>query len=97
MKEIALSRADPKKIERIGALRREITIINSEIENLSKGGKSLEVIAKLSAISRADRESSAASEASYSIKRVADAFSTALGSECRILKGEELLGLIEGL
>ncbi len=95
MKEILLARLDSGKQDRINALKREIDILGTEIQNVRKGGKALDVILKLCAFGSSVNGTGAARESSAGIKRVADAFSSALGMDYEILRGEELLNFIE--
>lgn len=95
MKEISISRMDQKKQDRMNALKREIDILDSEIENVRKGGKALEVVMKLGALASSESRAEAARESSASIRHIADAFSASLGLGYEILKGEELLAFIE--
>ncbi len=95
MKEIALSRLDQKKQDSVNAVRREIDIVSTELENIRKGGKALEVVMKLCASAESENEAQAARESSSGIRHVSDAFSASLGLDYRILRGEELLGFFE--
>lgn len=95
MKEIVLSRLEPKHQDRINGLRREIDILSTEIQSIRKGGKALDVIVKLSSFGSAENEVEASREAANSIKHIADSFSAALGVEYELLKGEELLDFLE--
>ncbi len=95
MKEISLSRIDPKQQDKINALRREIDILGVEIENITKSGKALDVIVKLSSFAKSEVEAEASRESAASIRHIADAFSASLGMDYEILRGEELLGFLE--
>lgn len=95
MKEITLSRIDSKHQDKINALKREIDILAAEIQNIRKSGKALEVLAKIISFGNSENEAEAAREASKNIKRIADSFSAALGVDYKIIKGEELLNVLE--
>lgn len=95
MKEIALSRMAQGRRDRANALRREIDILNADMESIREGGKALEVLMHLSTQSSSHDPRDAARESSSSIRKVADAFSAALGVDYEVLSGEELLGFVE--
>lgn len=95
MKEILLSRTDTRQYAKANELRREIGILDSDIENIRKGGKALDVIISISSFSRSESESEAAIESADSLRRVVDAFSAAFSIEYRILNGEKLLDFLE--
>ncbi len=91
VKEISLSRINPKMYNKINQAKKEIEIIEKEIKNIIGGSKSLEVSVKLRAVKRSAERLEAESEPAKSIVRIANAFCTNLGLEYRILSGEELL------
>ncbi len=95
MKEIALSRIDQKKQDRINALRREIDIIAAEIEGVVRSGKALEVVMVIRSYADSESRSAAGGESARRIKHIADAFSAGLGLEYEVLNGEALLGFVE--
>jgi hypothetical protein len=91
VKEIALSRIDPKMYNKINQVKKEIEIIEKEMANILGGSKSLEVSIRLKAIKSSSDRVEAELEPTKSIIRIANAFCTNLGLEYRILSGEELL------
>lgn len=95
MKEILLSRLGSGNYDKINALKREIAVLDGELESIRKGGKALDVIIKLSSYSRSLSEGQASREASEVLKRIAEAFSGSLSLDYRVLQGEELLNFVE--
>lgn len=95
MKEIELDRMTPANRNKAGVLRRELEVIGSEIESLKASEKSLEVLMSVTSIALSESEYQALLEASAGIRRVADAFSSASGTNYEILKGERLSEFLE--
>ena len=91
MKEIQLSRTNPKMYNKINQIRKELEVIGKEISNITKGDKSLEVIVKLKAIKASGDRMEAELEPPKIIVRIANTFATSLGLEYKVLSGEELL------
>ncbi len=91
MKEIHLSRVNPKTYNKANQIRKELEIINKEIANITKGDKSLEIIVKLKSIKASKDRIEAELEPPKSLARIANAFCTALGLDYRMLSGEELM------
>ena len=90
MKEIALTRSDQKSYDKLNAIKRQINLINGEIENLSSG-KSFQFEMKIKSICTADNQSEAEFSSSKGIEALANKFSAALGVDFQILNGERLL------
>ena len=95
MKEILLARTDQKRYDRANELKREISVLESDIESINRSGKALDVIVGISSFSRSASEAEAAMESASSLRRVVDAFSAAFSIEYRILGGESLLDFLE--
>ncbi len=93
MKEISLSRLDSRKYDRSNQLKREIQLIESDIETISKGGSAFDTVVKLKAMSTADSEAEAARQSLRSLERICDSFLAATKLGYDIIKGEELLAL----
>ncbi|MDE1768434.1 MAG: hypothetical protein KGH64_03590 [Candidatus Micrarchaeota archaeon] len=91
MKEIYLSRLKPNSYDKINSIRRQIEVIDSEMSNIIKSGKSFQVLMKIKAISKSDNEYESELAASKSIEMLANKFSASIGLDYQILKGEELL------
>jgi hypothetical protein len=89
-KEIEISRADPKKYDKANCLRRELEIIESDIKSV-RSQKPLALSLKLKTFASLPDESDAATETSQNIERLANSFSSSLGFEHEILKGERLI------
>ena len=94
VKEISLSRIEPKMYNKINQVKKEIEVIEKEMANITSGGRSLEVSIKVKAIKNSTERMEAESEPPRSIIRIANAFCTNLGLDYRILAGEELLASI---
>lgn len=90
LKEIEIGRSDQKKYEKISALRRELSVIESEVRSM-RGQKMLALAIKLKAFSSAGDEFEASREACRNMEQLASAFSSSLGLEFEILRGEKLL------
>ncbi|MEM0094973.1 MAG: hypothetical protein QXT36_01885 [Candidatus Micrarchaeaceae archaeon] len=90
MREIELANADPSDYEKISALRRELSLINSTLNSiaLSKPITSRMVIRSFA---KSRYESEAATNSYTQLKHIAELFSSAIGTSARILEGEELL------
>lgn len=93
-KEIEIARSDPKKYDKVNGLRRELSLIESDIRNI-RGNKLLALILKLKTFARSESEFEAAREATRNAERIASAFSSALGVESELLRGEQLLSELE--
>ncbi|MGA3020877.1 MAG: hypothetical protein ABSD68_02930 [Candidatus Micrarchaeales archaeon] len=89
-KEIEIARADPKKYDKTNCLRRELEIIESDIKSI-RSQKPLALSLKLKTFASSSDESDAATETSQNIERLASSFSSSLGFEHEILKGERLM------
>ncbi len=94
LKEIELARTDPKKQDRINGLRRELSTIESEIRSV-RGEKLLSLSMCLKTFARSQSGIDAAREASRNAGIMADSFSSMLGFEHEVLKGEALLQELE--
>ena len=94
VKEISLSRIEPKMYNKINQVKKEIEVIEKEMANITGGGRSLEVSIKVKAIKNSTERIEAEGEPPRSIIRIANAFCTNLGLDYRILTGEELLANI---
>lgn len=90
MKEIEVTRSDPQKLDRINALKRELSVIEGEIKNL-KEEKPLSIEAKVRTFGISKSDIEAASESERNAGRLASAFAAMLGFEYEHLKGEALL------
>jgi hypothetical protein len=96
MKEILLSRTDPKKHDKVNSLKREIDILESEISSIRTGGRALDMFIRVFAFANSGSEIEASREAYSNIMQIGDSFSAALGVKYEIANGEELVNLIEG-
>jgi hypothetical protein len=90
LKEIEISRADPKKYDKANCLRRELGVIEGDIRSI-RGQKPLAMAIRLKTFASSRDENDATIESSQNMERIASAFSSSLGFEHEILKGERLL------
>ncbi len=91
MKEIGLAKLDAQKYDRSNQIKREIMVIESEMESIRRSGKAFDAVVQLKALSMAESEASAAAQSLRSMERICDAFLTATKLSYEIIKGEELL------
>ncbi len=94
VKEIALSRLKPNSYDKVNNIRRQIEAVDNEITNLKSSGKSFDVEIQLKAISNSENEYEAEIDAAKSIEILANKFSSSIGVDYEILKGEELMNFI---
>ncbi len=90
MKEIEITRSDPKKYDRANSLRRELGVIESEIRGIG-GQKPLTLLVSLKCFARGQGELEASRESLRNVEQLAGTFSSALGFEYEIMKGEALI------
>ncbi|MEM3208844.1 MAG: hypothetical protein QW046_04170 [Candidatus Micrarchaeaceae archaeon] len=90
MKEIEISNADPGDYEKISALRRELSVINSALSSIA-GSKPIASRMLLKSFAKSRYEAEAARDSYSQLRHIAELFSSALGTSARILEGEELL------
>ncbi len=90
LKEIEIARCDAKKYDRVNGLRRELSIIESEIRSM-RGQKMLTLALKLKTFCTAGSSFEAARGSASNAEKLASAFSSSLGFECEMLRGERLL------
>lgn len=91
MKEIGLTKIKDKKQDKINFIKREIEILNSEIESIRSSGKSFDVSILIKAFSTSNNEGEAVINSFKTLQRIADTFSASLKLEYEIVKGERLL------
>ena len=96
MKEILLSRTDPGKHDKVNSLKREIDILESEINSIRSGGRALDMFIRVFAFVNSGSEIEASREAYSNIMQIGDSFSAALGVKYEIASGEKLVNLIQG-
>jgi len=87
LKEIEITRSDAKKYDRISNLKRELSVIEGEIRTI-RGQNPLAFSLRLKCFASARNENDAIRESSRNATQLASAFSSALGFEYEILKGE---------
>ena len=90
LKEIEISRLDPKKYDKANCLRRELGVIEGDIRNI-RGQKPLAMAIRLKTFASSRDEADATAESSQNLERIASAFASSLGFEHETLKGERLL------
>ncbi len=90
MKEISLSRLDAVKYDRANQMRREIQVIESEMDSIRKSGKAFDTRVRLKARATAESEAEAARQSLRSLERICDSFLAATKLGYDIVKGEEL-------
>lgn len=89
LKEIEISRCDIKKYDKVNGLRRELSVIESEIRGI-RGQKMLAIELKLKTFHTAGSSFEAARGSASNAEKIANAFESSLGFECEMLKGELL-------
>ena len=92
--EIEIARSDPKKYDRINVLRRELSVMEDEIRSV-RGERLFATKIKLKTFARSQSDFEAALETSRNANRIASSFSSVLGFEHEVLKGERLLNELE--
>jgi hypothetical protein len=90
MKEIEITRSDISKYDRISKLKRELSAIEGEIRGFRER-RPLVVEARLRTFWLGQNEMEAARESEKNIEQLSGTFSSMLGFEYEILKGENLL------
>ncbi len=90
MKEIEITRSDGGKYDKVNKLKRELSVIESEIKGFRERTP-LAVEAKVKAFWLGQNEAEAARESEKNIEQLSGMFSSMLGFEYEILKGESLL------
>lgn len=93
MREISLSRVSPQKYARANQLKREIQLIESEMNAIRASGKAFDTRIRLKAMATAESEPEAARRSLRSLERICDAFIAATRLNYEIIKGEDLLRL----
>ena len=93
MKEIQLANEKPNSKE-LGRLKREISIIESEINAINSGGNPFNVEFKIKCHAASTSLIEAATISQRNAELVANLFATSLNVGYRLLKGEELLSAI---
>jgi len=93
MKEIQLANEKPNSKE-LGRLKREIGIIESEINAINSGGNPFNVEFKIKCRAASTSLIEATSVSQRNVELVANLFATSLNVGYRLLKGEELLNAI---
>ncbi len=91
VKEIALSRINPESHAKVNSIRRQLEVINGDIESLASSGKSFQYEIKLKSIYFSMDRSEAELYSYKNIESLSSKFSAALGVDCEILSGERLL------
>ncbi|MDE1861122.1 MAG: hypothetical protein KGH72_05415 [Candidatus Micrarchaeota archaeon] len=95
MKEIELSRASAASYAKINKLKREMELLESEINHLVKSGNSFEILVRIKATTVSESEIEAGKEAARSLDSIAGKFAATFGVDYEILKGERLLNELE--
>ena len=95
MKEIELAKIDPGKYDRINSIKRDITVIEGDIEDISSGGKALSVYIILKTRATSANEIDAIVESAKNIERLAESFAASCRLEYNILSGEHLIRALE--
>lgn len=90
IREIEISRLDPKKSDKLNGLKRELSLIEDEICKI-RTEKPLAITARIRTFSSSRSELEAARDSERNIEQLAGMFSSMLGFDCEILKGEDLL------
>ncbi len=91
MKELQIAKMKPGKPDAVNSLRREIQVIESDMENIRKGGMAFDTVIRITAVAVAESQMEAARQSVRSLERLCDAFSATTKLECEILKGEALV------
>ncbi len=91
MKEILLTKIKENKSDKINLVKREIEILESEIESIRSSGKSFDVSILIKSFSTSNNEGDASTQSFKTLQRIADTFSAALKLEYEIIRGERLL------
>ena len=96
MKEIAISKINSRSYDKLSEAKRELNVFDGEIESIRDSGRSFQLAIKLKARAIASNESEACSAAYRNLEKVSASFSSVLGLEYEVLKGEALLDALEG-
>lgn len=95
MKEIAISRIDEKSYQKANEARRELNIIESEINSIKDNGKAFEIVLRLKATAKSANEAEVTKLSSKNLEHMASMFSTSLNLDYEVLKGEALMRSLE--
>ena len=95
IKEIELAKADPGKYDKINSIKRDITVIEGDIEDISSGGKALSIYIILKTRATSANEIDAIVESAKNIGRLAESFAASCRLEYNILSGEHLIRAAE--
>ncbi len=95
VKEIAISRMEERAYSRANEAKRELGLIESEINSIREGGKAFEVLLKIKASSFSGSEAEATRISARNLEQIANAFAVRLNLDYEILKGEALLSAVE--
>lgn len=91
MKEISISRIDISKGSRLNQQRKELELINNELQNISNSKKALEVDMRIRTFSHSDDEINVGIKAYRDLEKLISIISSTTNLECEILSGERLL------
>lgn len=90
MKEIEITRSEGGKYDKTNKLKRELSVIEGEIRSFREL-RPLAVEARVKTFWLGQNEMEAARESEKNIEQLSGMFSSMLGFECEMLKGEDLL------
>ena len=91
MKEIAISRTAVAKDSKLGAQKKELELINNELQNISGSKKALEVDMRIRTFSHSADDVDAGIKAYKELEKLISIVSSTTNLECEILSGERLL------
>ncbi len=95
MKEIEYRRTSSKVSDKRNEIKRELELIDEELENLNSSKKSLEIVISLKTFVYSSNWRNSARESLYNLKNISSILSTEARLDCEILRGEELLSFVE--
>lgn len=95
VKEIAISRMEERAYSKANEAKRELGVIENEINSIRESGKAFEMLMKIRATSFSTSEAEATRASARNLEQVANAFAVSLNLDYEILKGEALLSEIE--
>jgi hypothetical protein len=93
MKEITLTNSNKADYRIINSLKREIEILQGDIDSISEGDFPVEVVTRLKTFSSGSTEGEASTIASKQIEQLCMMFSSAFNLSYTIITGEDLLEL----
>lgn len=91
MKEIAISRTTVSKDSKLSEQRKELELINNELQNILGSKKALEVDMRIRTFSHSNDDIDAGIKAYKGLEKLISIVSSTTNLECEILSGERLL------